>query len=103
MFNCSDATGQKEILRLEKDTSKDSATMSLSSLKEMVQGIDAPVVNVLALIGGLVLVRSALCVLTALYTTFLRPGKNLKKYGAWAVVTGATGEREAACCIRWKV
>lgn len=27
-----------------------------------------------------------------LYKTFLRPGKSLKKYGKWAVVTGATGE-----------
>jgi hypothetical protein len=26
------------------------------------------------------------------YKTFLRPGKNLKKLGKWAVVTGATGE-----------
>jgi len=26
----------------------------------------------------------------AIWTTFLRPGKNLKRYGAWAVVTGAT-------------
>jgi hypothetical protein len=26
-----------------------------------------------------------------LYKTFLRPAKNLKKYGKWAVVTGATG------------
>ena len=29
-----------------------------------------------------------------LYKTFLRPGKNLKKLGKWAVVTGATGELE---------
>lgn len=27
-----------------------------------------------------------------IYKTFLRPGKNLKKLGKWAVVTGATGE-----------
>lgn len=27
-----------------------------------------------------------------LYKTFLRPAKNLKKYGKWAVVTGATGK-----------
>jgi hypothetical protein len=26
------------------------------------------------------------------YKTFLRPGKNLKKLGKWAVVTGATGK-----------
>ena len=29
---------------------------------------------------------------THLFKTFLRPGKNLKKLGEWAVVTGATGE-----------
>jgi 17beta-estradiol 17-dehydrogenase / very-long-chain 3-oxoacyl-CoA reductase len=29
-------------------------------------------------------------VASALYTTFIRGPKNLKKYGAWAVVTGAT-------------
>ena len=27
-----------------------------------------------------------------LYKTFLRPGKDLKKLGSWAVVTGATGK-----------
>ena len=27
-----------------------------------------------------------------LYKTFLRPAKNLKRYGKWAVVTGATGK-----------
>lgn len=26
-----------------------------------------------------------------LFNTFVRPAKNLKKYGKWAVVTGATG------------
>jgi hypothetical protein len=26
-----------------------------------------------------------------LYKTFVRPAKNLKKYGKWAVITGATG------------
>lgn len=30
-------------------------------------------------------------VLLHLYKTFLRPGKDLKKFGKWAVVTGATG------------
>jgi len=27
-----------------------------------------------------------------LYKTFLRPAKSFKKYGKWAVVTGATGK-----------
>jgi hypothetical protein len=31
------------------------------------------------------------------YKTFLRPAKNLKKYGKWAVVTGATGKPAENC------
>ena len=31
--------------------------------------------------------------LSHLYKTFLRPAKNFKKYGKWAVVTGATGKK----------
>ena len=30
--------------------------------------------------------------LYGLYKAFVRPAKNLRKYGSWAVVTGATGE-----------
>lgn len=69
------------------------ATMSIPCFEDMVKGIDPSVVNVLAIVGGLVLLRSALCLAANVFATFLRPGKNLKKYGAWAVVTGATGER----------
>lgn len=76
-----------------KEIMECAATMSVPCFKEMAAGVDPSVVNALALVGGLVLVRSALCLLGAVFTTFLRPGKNLKKYGAWAVVTGATGER----------
>jgi hypothetical protein len=44
-----------------------------------------------AIVGafGLTLVLKAL---NNLYKTFFRPAKNLKKFGKWAVVTGATGE-----------
>lgn len=77
-------------------------TMSVSCFKEMAEGVDPTVVNALALVGGLALARCALCLLGAVFTTFLRPGKNLKKYGKWAVVTGATGEKNhafvPACC-----
>ncbi|CAM9382900.1 unnamed protein product [Ectocarpus sp. 6 AP-2014] len=73
-----------------KEIAQCAATMSIPCFKEMAEGIDPSVVNVLALVGGLVLVRSALSVLASVFTTFLRPGKDLKKYGAWAVVTGAT-------------
>lgn len=36
------------------------------------------------------IVRFALKALGAFYVYFLRPGKDLKKYGAWAVITGCT-------------
>lgn len=45
---------------------------------------------VLAFIGAVVLALLALKILVSFYKTFLRPGKNLKKLGKWAVVTGAT-------------
>ena len=45
---------------------------------------------VLATIGGLVVLRAVLSVLSSLYGTMLRGGKNPRKYGEWAVVTGAT-------------
>eukprot|EP00903_Cladosiphon_okamuranus_P007631 g7400.t1 len=73
-----------------KEIMECAATMSVPCFKEMAEGVNPSVVNALALVGGLVLVRSALCLLGAVFTTFLRPGKNLKKYGEWAVVTGAT-------------
>lgn len=64
-------------------------------LTEMLERLDPSVVSALAVVGGLVLARSVLCLLGTVFKTFLRPGKNLKKeYGAWAVVTGATGEQE---------
>ena len=33
----------------------------------------------------------ALRAISHLFKTFVRPAKNLKKYGKWAVITGATG------------
>lgn len=44
----------------------------------------------LTLLGGLYVASHLLSFLTVLYKTLLRPGKNIKKYGEWAVVTGAT-------------
>mmetsp|Transcript_5526 Transcript_5526/g.8039 ORF Transcript_5526/g.8039 Transcript_5526/m.8039 type:complete len:318 (-) Transcript_5526:297-1250(-) len=40
--------------------------------------------------GALVIANCTLKTLSGLYKTFLRGGKNLKKLGKWAVVTGAT-------------
>ncbi|CAM9325947.1 unnamed protein product, partial [Choristocarpus tenellus] len=52
--------------------------------------IDPIVLSVLAIVGGLCVVSSTLSFLRPLYGIVLRRGKNLKKYGQWAVVTGAT-------------
>lgn len=41
-------------------------------------------------LGSLKLLLSLLCILKWVYVNFLRPPKNLKKYGSWAVVTGST-------------
>lgn len=44
----------------------------------------------LVMIGLFVFVTNGLSVLMTFYKFFLRPGKNLKKLGEWAIVTGAT-------------
>lgn len=41
-------------------------------------------------VGSLTVLRTLLGVLKWVYVNFLRPAKNLKKYGSWAVVTGPT-------------
>lgn len=41
-------------------------------------------------LGSLSLLRCSLAFLKWVYVSFLRPGKNLKKYGSWALVTGPT-------------
>lgn len=41
-------------------------------------------------IGSFTVLRTLLGVLKWVYVSFLRPAKNLKKYGSWAVVTGPT-------------
>jgi len=45
---------------------------------------------IVALLGGLVLARFGLKFITGFYQYFLRPAKNLTKFGKWAVITGAT-------------
>lgn len=44
-------------------------------------------------IVGLMGLNLVLKAVTHLFKTFLRPGKDLKRFGKWAVVTGATGKR----------
>ncbi|KAL0924431.1 hypothetical protein M5K25_005260 [Dendrobium thyrsiflorum] len=41
-------------------------------------------------IGFLFLLKTSIAVLHWLFVSFIRPGKNLKRYGSWAVITGAT-------------
>ena len=51
-----------------------------------------------ACVGIVALAALNLCLraVSNIYKTFLRPAKNLKKYGKWAVVTGATGKLQNA-------
>ena len=60
---------------------------------DALKGLDAPLQLCLAL-GALAVARFLLGAVYAIYKYFLRPGKNLRKLGSWAVVTGATGKRE---------
>ncbi|KAF7813654.1 very-long-chain 3-oxoacyl-CoA reductase 1-like [Senna tora] len=41
-------------------------------------------------LGSLSLLKFSFAVLRWVYVNFLRPGKNLRKYGSWALVTGST-------------
>ncbi|KAJ8773545.1 hypothetical protein K2173_005791 [Erythroxylum novogranatense] len=41
-------------------------------------------------LGSVSLLKFVLVILQWVYVSFLRPGKNLKKYGSWALVTGST-------------
>jgi len=42
------------------------------------------------IVGGIYVVKFILTLLEGIYARLLRPGKNLKRYGSWALVTGAT-------------
>ncbi|THU58768.1 hypothetical protein C4D60_Mb03t17900 [Musa balbisiana] len=43
-----------------------------------------------AAVGLLALLRSSIAALRWAFVTFLRPGKDVRRYGSWAVVTGST-------------
>lgn len=47
-------------------------------------------VNVLFFLGSVSFFKISASLLTWVYVNFLRPSKNLKKYGSWALVTGST-------------
>jgi len=51
---------------------------------------ETSIIFAMAIIGGLYIAKDVLSFLGVLYKTLMRPGKNLKKMGEWAVVTGAT-------------
>jgi hypothetical protein len=50
-------------------------------------------------IVGLIGLNLALKAGIHLFKTFLRPAKDLKKFGKWAVVTGATGKIFMGSCF----
>jgi hypothetical protein len=52
---------------------------------------------------GLAALNLATRALAHLYKTFLRPAKNLKKYGKWAVITGATGALPKSWFLRLRL
>lgn len=52
--------------------------------------IGAGVITLLAFVGAVQGLSSLARFLRGIYIYFIRPGKNLKKLGEWAVVTGAT-------------
>ncbi|KAL0682728.1 hypothetical protein Bca4012_049576 [Brassica carinata] len=45
---------------------------------------------VLFSLGSISILRFTFTLLTSLYIYFLRPGKNLRRYGSWAIITGPT-------------
>lgn len=49
--------------------------------------LETAAVGIVALAAVQLATRAVLHV----YKTFVRPAKNLRKYGKWAVITGATG------------
>mmetsp|Transcript_8899 Transcript_8899/g.11341 ORF Transcript_8899/g.11341 Transcript_8899/m.11341 type:complete len:229 (-) Transcript_8899:575-1261(-) len=46
--------------------------------------------SILLIAAQLYALKEALRIVGTIYKFFLRPGKNLKKYGEWAMITGAT-------------
>ena len=54
--------------------------------------------KVCTLIGVVVILQILITLVRAVWVYFLRPGKNLRKLGSWAVVTGATDGIGRALC-----
>ncbi|XP_020597434.1 very-long-chain 3-oxoacyl-CoA reductase 1 [Phalaenopsis equestris] len=60
-------------------------SVCLASIKEHPAWILA-----LSFLGLLSLIKVSVATLRWVFFSFIRPGKNLKRYGSWAIVTGAT-------------
>lgn len=52
--------------------------------------VGATAISLLVVVGALQGVKALLRFINGVYIYFIRPGKDLKKLGEWAVVTGAT-------------
>ena len=63
----------------------------LAKVQPLLAQVPPLVLALLASLGGIQIAKVALGTLDAFYRFFLRGGVNVKKYGEWAVVTGATG------------
>eukprot|EP00475_Leptophrys_vorax_P024263 TRINITY_DN33449_c0_g1_i1.p1 TRINITY_DN33449_c0_g1~~TRINITY_DN33449_c0_g1_i1.p1 ORF type:complete len:330 (+),score=24.19 TRINITY_DN33449_c0_g1_i1:108-1097(+) len=65
---------------------------SLEAVKSFVASSEPSQLAVvgLALVGIIVILRGLSFLLTGIWVLFLRPGKNLRRYGSWAIVTGCT-------------
>eukprot|EP01114_Cavostelium_apophysatum_P009453 TRINITY_DN22600_c0_g1_i1.p1 TRINITY_DN22600_c0_g1~~TRINITY_DN22600_c0_g1_i1.p1 ORF type:complete len:322 (-),score=87.41 TRINITY_DN22600_c0_g1_i1:66-1031(-) len=63
---------------------------SHSGIPSFIMDLPIPLVIFAALLGLAVLAKWTFVLVNKFYVYFLRPGKNLKRYGKWAIVTGCT-------------
>jgi len=61
----------------------------MSSIIAAIQNSD-PILKVVVVVGTFIVTKAIVQFLGAVNKQFLRPGKNLKKFGEYAVITGAT-------------
>ena len=59
-------------------------------LDSIVPKLIAHIVFIWAIIGIVFLSKTIYILINVIYARFLRPSKNLKSYGTWAIVTGST-------------
>merc|ERR1712137_783134 len=72
----------------------ETVTMVLNKVHGLVglpESVELPLaVDLLILVGAVIVAKSLMGMIKAFYVYFIRPGKNLRNYGEWAVVTGAS-------------